>query len=284
MYDVYLSMRHTPLSMYYWGWLEKYLRSHGVKIHHGFDRIRNGEFSVDLIEKIQISRNFIVILTPETFGQSDDNTSWMAYEIEAAIQNNANIIPIMSSDFIWPETLPPRVDSIRNKEGIRIEKNEYCSAPPRNLKDSIEAIKVRLLQAKRKENVFISYNTKDSDIANQIRDMLEKHDISCWIAPESIPAGKNYASVIPDAIENCDVFLLILSQNSQKSVWVPKELDKAINCQRHIIPFQTDNIPITNTFGFYLADCQIIHAYKNPEEAYIYLRESIYDILSNKTL
>ena len=32
MYDVYISMRHTPLSMYYLGWIEKFLSFSGVKI------------------------------------------------------------------------------------------------------------------------------------------------------------------------------------------------------------------------------------------------------------
>ena len=82
MYDIYLSMRHTPLSMYYSGWLEKCL---GGKMHNGFDRIRSGDFPDDLKKRIQSCRNFIVLLTSETFGQADDNTSWMAYEIETVL-------------------------------------------------------------------------------------------------------------------------------------------------------------------------------------------------------
>ena len=76
--------------------------------------------------------------------------------------------------------------------------------------------------------VFISYSSKDTDAANAVRMLLQNNGIDCWMAPESIAIGDDYSNAIPEAIEVCDLFLLILSANSQGSKWVPKELDSAV--------------------------------------------------------
>lgn len=282
MYDVYISMRHTPLSMYYLGWIEKFLSFSGVKIHNGFDRPRTGNFPNELTKKICNCPNFIAILTPETFERNENQTNWMEYEIETAIENNKNVITVMSFDFVWPKDLSHRVAPLCQYPAITIKSGGgYYGMMPEDFQQSIDAIVAQLIPTKIKESVFISYSTKDSESANQVKSMLEKYHISCWMAPNSIPAGGNYADIIPDAIKRCEVFLLLLSQNSQESIWVPRELDIAINSNRAIIPFQIDNACITNAFSLYLANCQRIMADDDLEEAYWELRESIYDILSS---
>ena len=56
------------------------------------------------------------------------------------------------------------------------------------------------------------------------------------MAPDSIPVGSSYAKEIPKAIQNCKVFILILSGIAQKSKWIPKELDHAIINSKLLIP------------------------------------------------
>ncbi len=77
--------------------------------------------------------------------------------------------------------------------------------------------------------VFISYSNKLKVLASHVKPVLEINGIECWIAPDSIPAGTDYASVIQEALENCLVFVLLLSENSQNSIWVTKELEQALN-------------------------------------------------------
>ncbi|MBQ3055072.1 MAG: toll/interleukin-1 receptor domain-containing protein [Oscillospiraceae bacterium] len=64
--------------------------------------------------------------------------------------------------------------------------------------------------------VFISYSTKDSDIAVKTKEILENSGIRCWIAPWSITAGRDHASEIPKALNNCSamVFLFAKEENS----------------------------------------------------------------------
>lgn len=94
--------------------------------------------------------------------------------------------------------------------------------------------------------VFISYSSKDYAIATKIRNKLRENNINCWMAPDSIPGGSDYAHEIPSAIESCDYFLIALSENSQQSVWVPKELDLAITAKKTVLPIIIDSSALEN--------------------------------------
>ena len=55
-------------------------------------------------------------------------------------------------------------------------------------------------------DIFISYSTKNSDIARAIRKLFQDHGITCWMAPESIPAGSNYSISWFTHTESSDAF------------------------------------------------------------------------------
>lgn len=125
------------------------------------------------------------------------------------------------------------------------------------------------------ETVFISYSSLEQRTAEEIKQKLESCRISCWMAPKSIPPGSDYGTEIPKAIKKCKIFLLILSENSQNSKWVPKELDMAIKHDLKVIPFQIDNSAINDRFEFSLINCQRIIAYKRKKEAFKDLKDAI---------
>lgn len=108
------------------------------------------------------------------------------------------------------------------------------------------------------KTVFVSYSSEDRTLVNTIVQMMKEEQIAYWKAPEMIPAGSSYAREIPRAIKECEVFLLVLSRTSQKSIWVEKEIDSAISHRKTIIPFQIDDIPLNDTFKFYLNNVQMI--------------------------
>lgn len=112
--------------------------------------------------------------------------------------------------------------------------------------------------------IFISYSSKEYDIACRFRQAFSERGIICWMAPESIPIGSNYAVEIPKAIQDADIFVLILSDNSQNSVWVRKEIDLAVNLNKLIFPIKTGNYQLISPFSFYLTDVQMMQANDDP--------------------
>ena len=110
--------------------------------------------------------------------------------------------------------------------------------------------------------IFISYASTEKALADRIRKQLTERGLECWMAPESILPGSNYADDIPLAISSCSALLVILSGESQKSIWVPKELDMAFNLHKTIIPLHVDESPITLKFQFYFSNVQQVDAHK----------------------
>src|SRR5207244_2316479 len=71
---------------------------------------------------------------------------------------------------------------------------------------------------------------------------FKNKDIQYWFSPEHIQSGFDWKSSIPDGLEECDWFILILSGNSVASDWVKAELDLAFQrLPGKIIPFVIDD-------------------------------------------
>lgn len=131
-----------------------------------------------------------------------------------------------------------------------------------------------------KKSVFVSYSSEDRKFVNTIVQMMKEEKIAYWKAPEMIAAGSSYAREIPRAIKECEVFLLVLSRTSQKSIWVEKEIDSAISHRKTIIPFQIDDIPLNDTFRFYLNNVQMISYVLDKEDAFAELKRQLKQLLN----
>jgi len=106
--------------------------------------------------------------------------------------------------------------------------------------------------------VFISYSTKNQEAADSVRRILIDDNVNTWMAPHNIPAGSKYAHVINDAIENCSCVLLLLSEYSQSSEWVEKEVERAVSNKKTIVALHIDESQLNSGFRFYLGNEQIV--------------------------
>ncbi len=113
--------------------------------------------------------------------------------------------------------------------------------------------------------VFISYSTKNQQLADFVKDMVVRKGMRYWMAPYCIPAGAKYAYAINDAIENCSCFLLLLTQESQSSEFVEREVERAISYQKPVIPIQFGEFYLNSGFRFYIGNSQIIRITKQNE-------------------
>ena len=114
--------------------------------------------------------------------------------------------------------------------------------------------------------VFISYSSKDKAQAECVRSVLQANGVVCWMAPESIPYGSDYMKEIPNALNICDVVLVLVSSNAQKSIWVPKEVEKAISSSKVILPLKIENVSLNDKFSLFFENIQMIDTCGNLEE------------------
>ena len=84
-----------------------------------------------------------------------------------------------------------------------------------------------------------SYSSNDRAIADAVVERLESGGVRCWIAPRDIGAGEDWSGAIPPAIDECAVFILILSPSSNDSQQVAREVHIAQAVPgKLVIPFR----------------------------------------------
>ncbi len=105
---------------------------------------------------------------------------------------------------------------------------------------------------------FISYCSRQQKDADSLRLLLHQHHIDTWMAPYDIPEGSAYADVINSAIANAACVVLLLTTDTQSSVYVDKEVERALHYRKTIAPIQLDHVVLNDSFAFYLCNQQIV--------------------------
>jgi hypothetical protein len=107
-----------------------------------------------------------------------------------------------------------------------------------------------------KNDVFISYSSKDRKIVDKIYQALKNEGLTCWIAPNSIEVGDVWGNSIFKAIPNSKAFLLVLSSSSNDSQQVLREVGLAVDKKSLIIPVRIEDIEPTEAMNYFL---NVIH-------------------------
>ena len=119
-----------------------------------------------------------------------------------------------------------------------------------------------------KHSVFISYSTKNAEIANKICYILEKNNLKCWIAPRNISSGRNYIYEIADGMQSTKIVVLVYSADSQASKYVNNEIKMAFSYNKPILSFNIDDSVPSKDFEYYLKVSQWLPAFPNPEDQF----------------
>jgi len=116
--------------------------------------------------------------------------------------------------------------------------------------------------------VFISYSSRDKNLADAICNHLENAKIRCWIAPRDIKPGVEWASAILEGISSCKILLLVFTGQSDASPQVLREVERAVSKGLTIIPVRIENILPTEGMEYYLSAVHWLDAFIPPHERY----------------
>jgi hypothetical protein len=113
-----------------------------------------------------------------------------------------------------------------------------------------------------KKSVFISYCTKNSELAQFLCNQLEGSGVACWIAPRDIPAAGEWAGAIVEGLDKAKVVALLVSEASMASKEVAKEIDLANSSKvTEIVPIRIENATLQGAFRYHLSSKQWVDAY-----------------------
>jgi len=120
-----------------------------------------------------------------------------------------------------------------------------------------------------KHDVFISFSSDNTDIANKVVDVLEESgEIKCWIANRDIVPSANYAEQLVEAIESCKLLLLILSEKSNRSPQVAREIERAGSKGIPILPLRIEDVVLSKSMEYFISSHHWLDAYEGEIEKY----------------
>ncbi len=108
----------------------------------------------------------------------------------------------------------------------------------------------------RGKQLFISYSSSDIDFANNLCLILEENGVNCWIAPRDIRPGCYWDEEISYAADECSGLALLLSENSNRSDIVAKEVALFASRGKAIFPLRIEPVILSKRLELH---CSSLH-------------------------
>lgn len=113
--------------------------------------------------------------------------------------------------------------------------------------------------------IFISHSSKDAEIANQICEFLEGKGKKCFLAPRDIRPGKEYAEEIVNGIDSSSAMILVMSENSNHSPHVLREVERAVSKAVPILAYKIEDVELSKSLEYFLMTHQWSEAKQKPD-------------------
>jgi tetratricopeptide (TPR) repeat protein len=137
---VFLSYRRTNIS---WALaIFQNLTKHGYDVFFDFNGIASGDFERVILGNITARAHFLVLLTPSALERCDNPADWLRREIETALANRRNIVPIMLDGFDFGS---PRIVSRLTGTLAALTSYNGLNIPPDYFDEAMWRLRIRFL-------------------------------------------------------------------------------------------------------------------------------------------
>lgn len=156
-YDIFISYRRE-------GGLEmadsiyQRLQNAGYSVFLDLEQLASGKFNEQLLSVIESCQDFILVLPENALDRCTQEDDWVRREVEYAIKQNKNIIPVMLRGFVWPhkDELPQTLSELPNYEGISATDHKVFPENMERLKSKLLHSKPGILWHKYKTHLLVS--------------------------------------------------------------------------------------------------------------------------------
>jgi hypothetical protein len=128
--------------------------------------------------------------------------------------------------------------------------------------------------------IFITYSSKDQQVARTICTALENRGLACWISSRNVKPGQNYQEQIVRAIRGARIMVLVFTANANNSNEIKKELALASQNNLVVIPVRIEDVAPNEAFAYEFATRQWIDLFEDWEKSMAELVELIAAILN----
>jgi len=108
--------------------------------------------------------------------------------------------------------------------------------------------------------IFISHSSNEAQTAKDLCRIIEENGNECFISYRDIRLGYEYAEEIVNGIDRADVVLLLLSESSNKSPHVLREVERAVTKSVPILVYKMEDVKLTKSMEYFLMTHQWMEA------------------------
>lgn len=109
-------------------------------------------------------------------------------------------------------------------------------------------------------HVFVSFASNDAALAHRAVTSLEESGLRCWFSDRDIEPATSYPAVITDAVKNSGAVLLLLTEASNQSPHVIREIELAFTARRPILPVRLGGATPSPDLQYFLSRSQWLDA------------------------
>jgi formylglycine-generating enzyme required for sulfatase activity len=116
-------------------------------------------------------------------------------------------------------------------------------------------------------HVFVSFASSDAALAHRAVTSLEQSGLRCWFSDRDIEPANSYPAAITDAVKRSGAVLLLLTQASNQSPHVIREIELAFAARRPILPVRIGGATPSPDLQYFLSRSQWLDAGASLDEA-----------------
>ena len=106
-------------------------------------------------------------------------------------------------------------------------------------------------------SIFISYSSVDASMATALKNELAPLTFDCFLAPYDLPPGQKFHDELRKEINDCAVFVALLSKHYRTSEYANQELGIAVGLEKPVLPICLDNtLPSAFIFDLHCICCK----------------------------
>ncbi|MFZ2870530.1 toll/interleukin-1 receptor domain-containing protein, partial [Zavarzinia sp.] len=117
--------------------------------------------------------------------------------------------------------------------------------------------------------IFISHASEDREFAEKVTAYLEQRGVKCFIAPRDIRPGADYAEQIIDGLDAAGAIVFLLSENSNKSIFVRKEIERSVSKGKNVFTVRIREVTPARALELFVSSEQWIDAWRPPITQYL---------------
>lgn len=199
---VFISYRRKDIS---WALaVYQYLTNKKYDVFFDYTSIRSGDFAQVITSNIRARAHFLLILTPTSLDRYNEPDDWLKREIDTAIDERRNIIPLFFEGFsfnspIVAKKLTGKLSLITRYNGLEIPPGYFMEAMERLSEKFLDVPLDAVLHPVSKE--LKEANEREQRAVNQVLE-LKRDDIDELVKPAEENIGATEGTQIETSIES----------------------------------------------------------------------------------